>query len=98
MVSAILWSITMGIKFSEDKPVITSKHFAIFQKMFSDAGAFAIREAKERGLPRTYVEDNKIVKEYADGQKEILGETEPWLHSDRTVIPLPVQTEADFLS
>jgi hypothetical protein len=78
----------MGIKFSEDKPVITSKHFAIFQKMFSDAGAFAVMEAKALGLPITGVVNGEIIKEYADGRKEVLGKAEPWVHIDKKIIRL----------
>ena len=45
--------------------------------MCSEAGLFAIKEAKDRGLPITYVENEEIVKEYADGRKEILGRIKP---------------------
>jgi hypothetical protein len=45
--------------------------------MCSEAGLFAIKEAKDRGLPITYVENEEIIKEYADGRKEILGRIEP---------------------
>jgi hypothetical protein len=78
----------MGIKFSEDKPVITSKHFAIFQKMFSDAGAFAVMEAKALGLPVTGVVNDEIIKEYADGKKEVLGKAAPWVRVDKKIIRL----------
>ena len=64
-------------KFSENKRIIGTPRYAHFQQMCSDAGLFAIKEAKERGLPITYVEDNNIIKEYADGKKEILGQIKP---------------------
>jgi hypothetical protein len=63
--------------FSEDKRIINTKNYAACQRMFSEAGEFAVREAKAKGLPITYVEDLNIVKEYSDGRKEILGTIKP---------------------
>ena len=64
-------------KFDEDKRTIGTPRYEPFQRMCSEAGLFAIKEAKDRGLPITYVENEEIVKEYADGRKEILGRIEP---------------------
>ena len=64
-------------KFNEDKRIIGTPRYAYFQRMCSEAGLFAIKEAKDRGLPITYVENEDIIKEYADGRKEILGRIKP---------------------
>lgn len=64
-------------KFCEDKQIIGTCRYASFQKMCSNAGLLAIKEAKKRGLPITYVENEKIVKEYSDGKIEILGMIKP---------------------
>ena len=64
-------------KFCEDKRIIGTPRYAYFQRMCSEAGLFAIKEAKDRGLPITYVENDEIVKEYSDGRKEILGKIQP---------------------
>ncbi|GHV21834.1 hypothetical protein FACS189494_07780 [Spirochaetia bacterium] len=74
--------------FSEDKPVLKSKHFAEYQEMFSNAGKLAILDAKKRGLPITYVENNKIVTEYADGHIEICGDSPPWVYVGKKTIKL----------
>ena len=42
------------------------------QKLFSQAGTIAVKTAKNAGLPITYVENNSVVREHANGQKEIL--------------------------
>jgi len=64
-------------KFDEDQLIIGTPRYEYFQQMCSEAGLFAIKEAKDRGLPITYVENDEIVKEYADGRKEILGKIKP---------------------
>jgi len=64
-------------KFDEDKQIIGTPRYKYFQQMCNEAGLFAIKEAKDRGLPITYVENNEIVKEYTDGRKEILGKIKP---------------------
>lgn len=42
------------------------------KKIVKKASERAIRENKALGLPITYLEDGKIIKEYADGSKEIM--------------------------
>jgi hypothetical protein len=64
-------------RFSEDKQIIGTPRYEPFQQMCREAGLFAIKAAKDRGLPITYVENDQIVKEYSDGRKEILGQVEP---------------------
>ena len=64
-------------KFDEDKRIIGTPRYAYFQRMCHEAGLFAIKEAKDRGLPITYVENEEIIKEYADGRKEVLGRIKP---------------------
>ena len=69
--------VNVSLKFSEDKRIIGTCRYAQFQKTCSKAGLLAIKEAQARGLPLTYVENDEIVKEYADGKKEILGRVAP---------------------
>jgi len=64
-------------KFDEDEQIIGTPRYKYFQQMCNEAGLFAIKEAKDRGLPITYVENDEIVKEYADGRIEILGKIKP---------------------
>jgi len=64
-------------RFDEDEQTIGTPRFKYFQRMCAEAGLFAIKEAKDLGLPITYVENEDIVKEYADGRKEILGKIKP---------------------
>ena len=62
-----------SLEYFEDKQIIGTPRYEYFQRMCSNAGLSAIEEAKARGLPLTYVENDEIVKEHADGKKEILG-------------------------
>jgi hypothetical protein len=64
-------------KFDEDKQIIGTPRYETFQQMCREAGLFAIKEAKDKGLPITYVENNEIIKEYSDGRKEVLGKIKP---------------------
>ena len=64
-------------KFDEDEQIIGTPRYEIFQQMCREAGLFAIKEAKDRGLPITYVENDEIIKEYADGRIEVLGKVKP---------------------
>lgn len=75
-------------KFSEDERIIGTFRYAYFQNMCSEAGSFAVKEAKEKGLPITYVENEEIVKEYNDGRKEILGRIEPNIKVKKRVYKL----------
>ena len=52
-------------KFSEDKRIIGTPRYAYFQRMCSEAGLFAVRGAKEKGLPITYVENMEEKKFWA---------------------------------
>ena len=47
------------------------------QRLFSQAGDIAIREAKLALLPLTYAEGEQIIKEWPDGRKEIIGTCPP---------------------
>jgi hypothetical protein len=75
--------------FSEDKPIINTKRYPAFQKLVSEAGLFAVREAKEHGLPITYVENDQIIKEYIDGRKEVLGAVKPRVDVKKKVFIVP---------
>ncbi|GMO28109.1 MAG: hypothetical protein Ta2F_03690 [Termitinemataceae bacterium] len=74
--------------FPEDESIKESEHFPEYQRMFSAAGELAILQAKRMGLPITYVDNDEIIKEYADGTKEVLGKSPPWVHVEKTVIKL----------
>ena len=76
-------------KFSEDKRIIGTPRYARFQQMCNEAGLFAIKDAKDRGLPITYVENDEIIKEYADGTIEVLGRIEPNVILKRSVYKIP---------
>ncbi|GHU92353.1 hypothetical protein FACS189479_01030 [Spirochaetia bacterium] len=73
--------------FSEDKLLVNSKYLAEFQAMFSRAGELAIQDLKAKNIPITYIEDDKIIKEYSDGTKEFLGNAEPWVYVGKKKIP-----------
>jgi len=64
-------------KFDEDEQIIGTPRYDAFRQMCNEAGLFAVKEAKDKGLPITYVDNEDIVKEYADGRKEILGKIKP---------------------
>ena len=76
-------------KFSEDKRIIGTLRYACFQQMCSEAGLFAIKKARDRGLPITYVENEKIVKEYCDGSKEVLGKVKPNVKVKKSIYIIP---------
>jgi len=76
-------------KFSEDKRIIGTPRYAYFQRMCSEAGLFAVKEARDKGLPITYVENEEIIKEYADGRKEILGRIEPNIKVKKRIYKIP---------
>ena len=76
-------------RFDEDEQIIGTPRYETFQQMCAEAGLFAIKETKDKGLPITYVENEEIVKEYADGRKEILGRIEPNVKVKRRVYKIP---------
>jgi len=71
--------------FDEDERIIGTQRYKYFQRMCTEAGLFAIKEAKDKGLPVTYVENEQIIKEYSDGRKEILGKIKPYVKADKLV-------------
>lgn len=64
-------------KFDEDAQIMGTPRYEYFQRMCTEAGLFAIKDAKDRGLPITYVENEDIIKEYSNGRKEVLGKIKP---------------------
>jgi len=72
-------------RFDEDEQIIGTPRYETFQQMCAEAGLFAIKEAKDKGLPITYVENDEIIKEYADGKKEVLGKVKPKIKADKQV-------------
>jgi len=75
-------------KFDEDAQIIGTPRYKYFQRMCNEAGLFAIKEARDKGLPITYVENCQIVKEYIDGRKEILGTVKPRVKVEQKIIKL----------
>jgi len=57
--------------------IINTSRYKECQKLFSEAGKLAFAENKRRSIPNVYVEKDNIIKEYADGRKEILGKVKP---------------------
>jgi hypothetical protein len=84
-----VYSKIMDLSNFEDEPIIGTERFEAFQRMCSEAGAFAVYEAKKAGLPITSVQDGSIVREYPDGRKEILGTAPPRVPVTRLVYDLP---------
>ena len=75
-------------KFDEDEQIIRTHRYEYFQRMCNEAGLFAIKEAKDRSLPVTYVENDEIIKEYSDGRKEVLGKIKPKIKVTQLVYEL----------
>ncbi|GHV11954.1 hypothetical protein AGMMS49938_03590 [Fibrobacterales bacterium] len=81
------------MKYSDDEQIIGTPRYAEYQRTFSEAGYKAAYRAKKLGLPLTYLEDNQIIEEFADGHKEVLGSVEPsFTYPTTTVIQLPNAT------
>lgn len=72
----------------EDTLIITTKKYNSRQEMFSTAGRLAADQTRAMGLPVTSVKNNKIVKEYADGSVEILGDAPDRIKTNRKIIDL----------
>jgi signal recognition particle subunit SEC65 len=72
-------------KFDEDEQIIGTPRYETFQQMCREAGLFAIKEARDKGLPITYVENDEIIKEYADGKIGVLGKVKPKVKVDKSV-------------
>jgi hypothetical protein len=63
--------------YNDDDLIINTPRYEEYQRLFSEAGKLAFAENKRLGIPNVYVEHDMIVKEYADGRKEILGTVPP---------------------
>ena len=63
--------------YNDDERIINTPRYEEYQRLFSEAGKLAVAENKRLGIPLSYVENDKIIKEYADGRKEILGTVPP---------------------
>jgi len=72
-------------KFNEDEQIIGTPGYSFFQRMCTEAGLFAIKEAKDNGLPITYADNDEIIKEYPDGTKEILGKLKPKVQAAKRI-------------
>lgn len=63
--------------FDEDRIPDSAEELAARQRMFSASGLLAVAKAKKRGLPITYAKGEQIIREYADGRKEVIGSVAP---------------------
>ena len=75
-------------KFNEDEQIIGTPRYPYFQQMCNEAGLFAIKDAQDKGLPLTYAENDEVIKEFADGKKEILGKIAPQVRVTQKVYKL----------
>jgi hypothetical protein len=76
--------------YNDDDLIIGTPRQAEYQRFFSEAGMLAAAENKRLGLPIAYVEDGNVVREYADGRKEILAKTRPKIaYNGSLIIELP---------
>jgi hypothetical protein len=76
-------------KYFEDNKIIGTVRYARFQKICSTAGLLAIKDAKSRGLPITFVRNEEIIKKYADGKEEKLGRIKPDVKVKKSVYRIP---------
>jgi hypothetical protein len=63
--------------YNDDERIINTPRYEEYQRLFSEAGKLAVAENKRLGIPLSYVENGSVVREYADGRKEILGDAIP---------------------
>ncbi len=76
--------------YNDDDLIIGTPRQAEYQRFFSEAGMLAIAENKRLGIPIVYVENDNVIKEYADGRKEILAKARPKVvYNGPSVIELP---------
>lgn len=65
---------TSSSRLTKSKVFISdSKQTSFLIEMGKLSGQLSIRENKALGLPITYLEDGKIIREYSDGRKEEIG-------------------------
>jgi hypothetical protein len=76
--------------YNDDDLIIGTPRYEEYQRLFSEAGKLAIAENKRLGIPISYVEKGHVIKEYADGRKEILGDAIPdVVYNGPLIIELP---------
>jgi hypothetical protein len=76
--------------YNDDDQIINTPRYEEYQRLFSEAGQLATARKKRLGIPISYVENNQIIKEYADGRKEVLGTVPPDVpYNGPLVIELP---------
>ncbi|GBU23211.1 hypothetical protein R80B4_03127 [Fibrobacteres bacterium R8-0-B4] len=76
--------------YNDDDQIINTPRYEEYQRLFSEAGKLAIAENKRHGIPLTYVENDLLIKEYADGRKEVLCSVPPDVpYNGPLVIELP---------
>jgi hypothetical protein len=80
---------TSKLKSFEDNKIIGTARYARFQEICSTAGLLAIKDAKSRGLPITFVRNEEIIKKYADGKEEKLGRIKPDVKVKKRVYRIP---------
>jgi len=76
--------------YNDDDLIIGTPRQAEYQRFFSEAGMLAVAENKRLGIPVAYIKDGNVIKEYADGRKEILAKAPPrTVYNGKSVIELP---------
>jgi len=76
--------------YNDDDLIIGTPRQAEYQRFFSEAGMLAVAENKRLGIPLAYIKDGYVIKEYADGRKEILAEAPPrTVYKGKPIIELP---------
>jgi hypothetical protein len=63
--------------YNDDDQIINTPRYEEYQRLFSEAGQLAVAENKRLGIPLSYVENDQIIRDYADGRKEVLGTVPP---------------------
>jgi len=76
--------------YNDDDLIIGTPKQAEYQRFFSEAGMLAVAENKRLGIPIAYIENGNVIKEYADGRKEILAKARPKVvYKGEPIIELP---------
>lgn len=76
--------------YNDDDLIIGTPRQAAYQRFFSEAGILAEAENKRLGIPIAYVENGNVIREHADGKKEIIGKSRPKVvYNGEPIIALP---------
>jgi len=76
--------------YNDDDLIIGTPRYEEYQRLFSEAGKLAVAENRRLGIPISYVENGHVIKEYADGRKEIICDAIPdVVYNGPRIIELP---------